>query len=358
MDEMNTAILYEAYQRLHRYGPEYGGDERGDNGLTNHGPMAAEVVCRRGLDLKVHRWLDRYTQRLTELPGRTEPITDETYQQGLGGGRQRVGDWTAYFTRQFAERPWRDVLERWWPRLLPGIAAGSTHGVIRTGHAVRVILEEGASRPALAELGHGLAFWAARYRAVPGVASPAGPLSTADALAAVPRLAEQSGLIAQRLGRLAQVPGWAAALRALRSPATAGEVPGALTQLVDVAAVRYLDFGPASPVLLVHTATAPNAVLNSLPALPRGLWLSSFAAAWCATAAITAAYAPTVPPERTRVAVPSGSDPASTVLERAAQHGDEHVIKFADTAVEAYGRTASPDTLAAALRATELIGEP
>jgi hypothetical protein len=250
------------------------------------------------------------------------------------------------------------VLQGWWPRLLPGIAAGSTHGVIRTGHAVRVILDQGACGPALAELGHGLAFWAARYRAVPGSAFPAGQLSAAGALTAVPRLAEQSGLIAQRLGRLAQMPGWAAALRALRSPATAGEVPGTLTELVDAAALAYLDFGPASPVLLVHTATAPNAVLHALPALPRELWLPSFNAAWGATAAITAAYAPAVPPERTRIAMPGGADPASTVLERVAQHGDEHVIKFADTAVEVHRRTANPGALAAALHSTELIARP
>jgi hypothetical protein len=358
MDETNTAILYEAYQRLHSNGPEYGGDDRGDNGLTNHGPMAAEVMCRRDLGLDVHRWLDRYTKRLAELPGRTEPITGTNWQQALGGGRERVGDWTAYFTRQFAERPWREVLTDWWPRLLPGIAAGSTHGVIRVSHAARVILNAEASGPALDELGHGLGFWAARYRAVPGGVDPAGQLPAADAMAGIPRLPEQSGRIAQRLGQLAHVPGWPAALRALRSPGTADEVPGALAELIDIATVRYLDYAPASPVLLVHTATAPNAVLRTLPALPRTLWLPSFCAAWSATAAITATYAPASPPQLARMPVPGGTDPAGEVLERAARHGDEHVIKLTDTAVEVYARTADPDALAAALRAAELIEQP
>jgi hypothetical protein len=82
MDSASTAILSEAYQRLHRNGPEFGGDERGDNGLTNHGPMAVEVICRRGLEVDVHRWLDRYIRRLTDLPGPAEPITDATWRQG------------------------------------------------------------------------------------------------------------------------------------------------------------------------------------------------------------------------------------------------------------------------------------
>ena len=60
MDTASTAILSETYQRLHRNGPEFGGDERGDHGLTNHGPMVVEVICRRGLEVDVHRWLDRY----------------------------------------------------------------------------------------------------------------------------------------------------------------------------------------------------------------------------------------------------------------------------------------------------------
>src|SRR5687768_9750492 len=57
-------VLDEAYDRLHRCGPEFGGDEEGNHGLTNHGPMAAEVMVRRGLDIDVARWVERYLPRL------------------------------------------------------------------------------------------------------------------------------------------------------------------------------------------------------------------------------------------------------------------------------------------------------
>ncbi len=40
----------------------------------------------------------------------------------------------------------------------------------------------------------------------------------------------------------------------------------------------------------------------------------------------------------------------------AVEHGDEHVIKFADTAADVYARTGRRDALAAAIRATRLIG--
>jgi hypothetical protein len=38
------------------------------------------------------------------------------------------------------------------------------------------------------------------------------------------------------------------------------------------------------------------------------------------------------------------------------RHGDEHVIKFADTAADTFGRTGNPAALSAAVRATTLIG--
>jgi hypothetical protein len=359
MDSERTAILTEAYQRLHRNGPEFGGDERGDNGLTNHGPMAVEVICRRGLDVDVPRWLDRYVRRLTELPGIAEPITDATWRQALGGGQRRVGDWTAYFTAQLAERPWRDVLATWWPRLLPGIVAGSTHGVIRVSHAVRTLLaDEPVPAPlAVTELGYGLAFWAARFRELPAPDAPLGQSPAATVLAAVPRLADQSGLIARRLGRLGRLPGWPAALSALNPPATAADVPDRLADLVDAATSLYLTHGAASPVLLVHTATAPNGVLHTLPALPQSLWAPSFTAAWTAAAALTAAYAPATPEHPGRSA-PGGTDPAGDALAQAARHGDEHVLKFTDTAVDAYQRSGDAGALAAAHHAAQLIDPP
>lgn len=411
---MRSDVLDEAYERLLGKGPEFGGDEDGNHGLTNHGPMAVEVMVRRGLDVDVHRWLDRYLGRLADLPGTTRRITDADWREALGDGR-RVGDWTAYFSEQIARRPWPDVLVEWWPRLLPGIVAGSTHGVIRVGHAVRSLLatstvsgSPGASNAATAdtgssnaeaELARGLAFWAARSRVLPGVpasgwsgshapgSAGTGPVtgrpggarggntqanrdtqpggaqsrstgSAGEALAAVPRLADQTGLIAHRLTRLADLTGWPDALAVLCPPADPAEVPDALADLSGAAVRHYVTHGQGSPVLLVHTATAPNAVRHVLPVLPQHLWAPSFAAAWAASAAITAAYSPADPVRPAPIPVPDGPDAADVVLDQAARHGDEHVIKFADTVVDLYDRIGDPDLLVAALHAARLIRAP
>lgn len=44
---------------------------------------------------------------------------------------------------------WRDLLLQWWPRVLPGLAASATHGVIRTAHAVRSLRDAGTEPDAL-----------------------------------------------------------------------------------------------------------------------------------------------------------------------------------------------------------------
>ena len=306
---MTSDVLDEAYVRLHRWGPEWGGD----NGLSNHGPMAVEVLARRGYSDEVGGWLDRYVTRLVELPGEDDPITEDNWPQAMGQLR-RVGDWIAFFRRAVREEPWPQVLAAWWPRLLPAIASGATHGLIRTGHAVRTALAEdtgpgGTSPEAVDEIAHALGYWAARAIFVPGLAAPAGNLDAAAALAALPRLPDQSGVIRERFARLADLPAWTPALTTLRPPAAPAEVPTALAGLTEAGTRRYVTHGYGSPVLLVHVATAPNAMSHVLPALPERLWSASLGATWAACAAITVAYAPADPQPAAR---PQPKTPATS----------------------------------------------
>jgi hypothetical protein len=145
-------------------------------------------------------------------------------------------------------------------------------------------------------------------------------------------------------------PGRLAAVRALpvwadtvRDPDTARE---RLTELVRAATHRYATHGHGDETMLVHAATAPNAVLRTLPSLPGELWAPSLHAAWTASAAVTAMYAPAEPVPWT----PPGDITADEVMERALAHGDEHVIKLTDTALD----VGDEQALAAALRAIEL----
>ncbi|MEU5773850.1 questin oxidase family protein [Streptomyces venezuelae] len=330
-----TGTLDEALERLHGTGPERLGR------LTNHAPMAVEALAARGQAGAVHRWLDLYAPKLEEFPASVAPVTEANWPEALGDPR-RAADWIAYFERQIAERPWRDVLAQWWPRLLPGLYGGSTHPVIRVGHAVRTLEEGDATGPRLSELAHGLGYWAARHSPLAGVSVLPGVHRTAaDGLDAVPPIANRAdGGFPARLARVEGLPAWAAAVD------DPEEARRGLAELVRAATHRYATHGHGEETMLVHAATAPNAVLRALPALPRALWVPSLRAAWTASAAVTAMYAPDEP-----VAYePVGDLDAEEVFARALAHGDEHVIKFADTALD----VGDGPALGAALRAVEL----
>ncbi|MFB7516272.1 questin oxidase family protein [Streptomyces sp. NPDC056144] len=337
-DSDASGTLDEALERLHATGPERNG------WLTNHAPMAVEALVRHGQAPAVHRWLDAYAPKLEEVPAPHTPVTGATWREALGDPA-RITDWTRFFSRALDEQPWREVLAAWWPRLLPGIAGSATHPVIRTGHAVRTLLTTEETAPRRAELAHALGYWAARHQPLPPLTplpltSLAGPPGAAAALEAVPPVPEQEGGIRARLAQLTEIPEWGAA----PGPDAAKAL---LTELVAAATHRYATHGHGEPIMLVHAATAPNAVLRTLPALPRDLWVPSLGAAWAASAAVTAAYTPRDP-------APAPYEHVSTtpeeVFARAAAHGDDHTIKFTDTALDVGG----PLALAAAVRSITL----
>jgi hypothetical protein len=363
---MADGILDEALDRLRGTGPERNG------WLSNHAPMAAEAMVRQGHAGAVHRWIDDYGDRLEDAPRGIAPIPRDEWRDPLGDP-VRTGDWIAYFEREVRAEPWRDVLIRWWPRLLPGIAAGATHGVIRVGHAVRALLDA-ETEPRVVELAHGLAYWAARWQ--PLAPAGSGPYRGTDprsALDAVPRVPDQRFGIRSRLAQLADLPQW---------PAAAAAVPGDESQdiadrlggIVRAAVLRHATHGYGNPVMLVHAATAPLAVRRVLPALPDTLARPSLAAAWAASAAVTAAYSPARPepwaasgpePQAASAGVvqaPSGpgrqaaSAPGpAAAMQRATDSADPHAIKFADAALEMWSVTGEPALLAAADHCTGLI---
>ncbi|SDP29038.1 Protein of unknown function [Streptomyces sp. cf386] len=324
--------LEEALERLHASGPER------DGWLSNHAPMVVEALAAHGRAGAVHHWLDLYRDRLEDFPDRVAPVTDANWASALGDPR-RITDWTDHYSRALADRPWRSVLAEWWPRLLPGMYGGATHTVIRVGHAVRA-LQAGENGPRLTELAHALGYWAARHQPVAGVAALPGAPTATEALDAVPAIDPGHVGFRTRLAAVRRLPVWAGDVT---DPDTAKD---RLAELVRAATHRYATHGHGEPTMLVHAATAPNAVLRTLDSLPRDQWVPSLHAAWTASAAVTAMYGPVEPVAY----VPPARLTAEEVLEKALAHGDEHVIKLTDTALDIGDDLA----LAAALRAVEI----
>ncbi|MDT9695192.1 questin oxidase family protein [Streptomyces sp. P17] len=333
MDTTDTSgQLEEALERLHAAGPER------DGWLSNHAPMVVEALAAHGHAGAVHRWVDLYRPKLEDFPDRLAPVTDDNWVSALGDPR-RITDWTDHFSRTLADRPWRDVLAEWWPRLLPGMYGGATHVIIRVGHAVRA-LEAGESAPRRTELAHALGYWAARHQPVTGFAVLPGAPTAREALDAVPAIAKGHLGFRDRLAAVHRLPVWA---QDVTDPDLARD---RLTELVRATTHRYATHAHGEPTMLVHAATAPNAVLRTLDSLPRDQWAPSLHAAWTASAAVTAMYTPDEPVAYEPPARLTGEE----VMERALAHGDEHVIKLTDTALDVGDEPA----LAAAQRAIEL----
>ncbi|WP_218011085.1 questin oxidase family protein [Herbidospora mongoliensis] len=331
----------EALERLADTGPEFHG------GLSNHGPMVAEALVRLGAPGVVPGWISAYLPQLEERPGTRERITD--WRDALGDKR-RVGDWTAYFTMALAGSSWRDVLARWWPRLAPGLAAGATHGVIRTAHAVRALADQ-ESEPRRAELAHALAYWAAAYAELPDRPITAGVRTMEQAVAVLPILElAPRGLIVDHLGNLKDLPEFVDAISALRPPS---DVQADLAELSRVFSGVFLSQGRHAPIAFTHAVTMPVAVSSILGHLPQETWRPTYDRVWQMSAALYSGYAyqGVVEP------LPSADPPAPEDLAgQAAETGEEHAIKLTEAVLRGHAATGDPLFLHTAARAIAVLG--
>jgi hypothetical protein len=400
-DTSDNGVLDEGLSRLAGTGPEFRG------GLSNHGPMAAEALVRLGRADAVEPWLDAYLKKLDASPRPAGRVTDENWREALGA-LNRVADWEAYLHAQLAEEPWRDVFARWWPRLLPGVAAAATHGVIRTSHAARSLAAAeaaqaaGTARPGTPaagtsaagtpaagtpaagtpaagtsaagtsaagtsaagtpaagttarrdELARGLAYWAASYLELPGAARTSGRRDIQAAIGGLPTagLAPDSGLITTELAaQLPELPGFGAAVAQLRPPA---DPAAALADLAGAFAGVFLRYGRTRPIALLHAVTAPVAARSVLPLLPQQLARPTYDSLWQVAAGLYAVYTSGVTPEP----LPAGPGPSpDEVTARAVAAGDEHAIKLTEACLRLHAETPDPVFLHAAVRASELLG--
>jgi hypothetical protein len=340
-------VLEEALARFAPTGPEYGG------GLANHGPMAAEALVALGRPEAVAPWVDRYRRSLSEHPQARQPLGAD-WAEALGRF-ERVGDWIALYDRQLDEQPWTDVLRTWMPRLAPGLVAAATHGLIRTGHAVRAL---GSRDTAVRrhELAEGLAYWAARFQRLPERSgpSPAGQLPSA-ALAGVamvpPERRAPRGLITDALEKLTGFePFESVAARADAS----GDASAFLSDLTATFARVYLEqaLDSGRVIAFIHAVTGPSAIRLLLPHLDAASHPMLLRYAWQAAAGLYAALGRPSPAAPAAMASPA----ADALVDRAVATGDEHAIKFTEACLREHAVRPQPIYLAAAADAVERLG--
>lgn len=336
-------LMLAALDRLRGTGAEFGGF------LANHGPMAADAMIRLGGGERVERWVDHYRHQLGPAPAQRDAVTSDNWREHLGR-IDRLGDWSSFFRTAVADTGWQTVLAIWWQRLLPGAAASATHGVIRTAHAIRNLVDGDDSEHLLRdEFATGLAYWAARYQTLPGNPRLAGRSELRDAIAGLPRLdptvVSAGPGLGGRLDSLFELDGFPAALDEWGP--TGGHV-AALDELIGCTA-RVLIARAEAPIAFCHTVTAPASIRMILPIIPVGQRHATVAACWQVSASIIAAFASS--PMRCALANSEAVPSAPGDIARAAvDHGDEHVIKLTEACLRQFDITGDTSLLVAAER--------
>jgi hypothetical protein len=342
-----ATTIDEALEIMHRTGPDLVG------GNSNHGPMVAETLLTLGRADSVIPWIDGYKNRFQDRPQPHRPISPGSWREALGD-RDRGADWAALFDHQLGEEPWQSVLQAWVPRLAPGLMAAATHGLIRTGHAVRS-LGAGATPQRLHELAEGLGYWASRYEVLPG--GPSGGHirhSPREAVQHVRRVHsgdfDPRGAIVQQLKGLNDHAEFATAIDLVD---TAGDLSRYLSELTETFAGIYLA-NPTGLIAFVHAVTAPSALRLLAPYLTDADARLAARYAWQACAGIYAWYATTPPPSPSDFAPPTEAPEA--LIDRAVAAGGAHTIKFTEACLREYALNPQPVYLMAARDAADRVG--
>lgn len=173
------------------HAPEY------DHGLSNHLPMLLQALHALGASPgRLEAYARRYAERLEPASPPAAALARWTDALGHRGAYPALrATFAGMIERQGARATLADAL----PLLMPGVAAGAFHALLRTAHAVQAGHD--------GELASGLAYWAAAYQT----------LGTSDVPASLPR----------------SLPDWVAAVLALPPPGDPGvEVPRIVTRMV------------------------------------------------------------------------------------------------------------------------------
>ncbi len=330
---MPVDALDDALTVLAATAPSYG-----PLGLANHGPMAAEALHQLGRDEAMTVWVEHYRARLDEAPPPGHPLTADQWEDALGQDR-RYPDWLALFQRRLSEEPARAVVASWVPRLLPGTIGAATHGLIRTGHALRS-LGEADTVPRRLETAAALALWASSYQELPGPPLLIGHQGVAEALADLPYLPEGSPTQVLISDMVAQVHTIAEEFeQGVASLGGVGEPLDMLDQVAAGGALAYLrnaDGGGA--IGLLHSITAPLACELVLPWLDPDDRDAALGYAWQAAASLHVAYAL----DRHGPVPARSASSTRALIDMAIASGDEHAIKLTEAAVRCYARGGDP----------------
>lgn len=319
-DEPETSAadrLDAAYERIHARLPSTNVHR------SNHVAMVSEALYVLGHSEAIAAWLDGNLDDSPPEPVAIHPIDAEHWRSFLAG-HQHYSSWRAFFIAELGADDWRPVLRRWVPRFAPGLAGVATHGVIRTGHAVRTLAARD-NEIRRRELATALAYWAVNYEELPWDRTLAPETSVEAAFAKLqprrPALEPSFSNIVGGLRALNETPSFrpVAGLVDTRDPART------LSEIASACARRYLQ-NPDQRIAFTHSITAPSALRLLAPYLDDETVQITTRYAWQAAAGLYVVYGD---PRR---AMPAEKSPAKSeqIVARAVENGAPHGIKLTE----------------------------
>lgn len=326
------------------------------NGYYNHAPMVVEALSAMGQGREALAWLEREADSFTPVDAETSPLNPDNWR-ALIAAPGRYADWRAYFQNALETDPWREVVAIWVNRLVFGFSSSAAHGLLQTAHAARA-LQSDATPQRLRALANALAGWASRHSPLPVDVLPnQGVLDFQAALNAVTPLsadkAPGEGAITAGYAQLVHAPGFAEDVSLVD---LSGDLDARFDALMAVMASLFLSLArtPYTVIVFTHAVTGTAAARTLSQIVPDAVGRQLLFRAFEHGAALKAAFAPlALQSEAPRKALPPG-DPAR----RAAQHGDDHMIKLTEAMLDAYKRTHNPVFLDVIAQAFAVLPAP
>lgn len=310
----------------------------GGAALVGHGTMAVDAMVELGYadDARFDAFVAKYH------PDRLEPFTvgqvlADDARPTARGDTSRIADWIATFEAAIARAGIDPVLRRELPPLFDGVMGGSLHGLVRTGHAVRMLARR-ETPLRRRELAFGLGLWAATFQRLPGEPGRAPARSPSAVLASIPPvpIAERvTGVLSARVAPLEGSADFAAAIDAID---LAVDVDAEIGR-IEEAMARLLLTHPQARNTYLHAMTTTSLFRVLAPYVDAPRALGAFVRALAAVHAVSVETAPF------DGAAPK-TDPDALAREAAATL-DDHTIKLAATAIReaARGDCAAPDVI-------------
>ena len=307
---MNRPVLYELLAMGRRYGSEY------KRGLSNHLPMGLIALSKMGAgNDRLAEYAHNYVPRLEEKEAPNTHFSTNNWKARLGEHTAN-SEYVNFFEAELDRLGSQALLARYLPVLMPDVAGGAFHSLIRLGYALDLGLDT--------EIVEALAGWAMAYLDL-GVANsthmelPQHSILGLSQNEFFKQYKVDAPNIYSRLARIAEQPEFAS------FGGLAAET--SLDDIRKVALQIYL--GSGGEFTALHLVTSVHAV-RVVAAVVGEAAGDLFAPLW---RGLGAAYISIKMPPLVDV-IPTTEHQWDAIFENACSSEDEHVIKFAYTCFE------------------------